>query len=867
MAEALLPEGVLCAGLYELTAVQRGLLDRLAGRCRVVAMVVRFSGKAASAGYAGIGGGGGGKEDGKAVEGGGGVLSAKAKGAFLSVSSHGHAEEELSAAVERLWRWCEESGGSLKLEECGLLYRSAGLYGRLARSVVSRYGLPAVFANPPSLQESPAGVVCGVCLRLAEEALLSDALLLWQIRGDEEVDTQVRWRWAAGQVGLVGGADWSRLEVVGGRVAEAEEGEEEQAGRQARLATGVAGLAGWRDAVLSGLQAWWAGAVGVGGLVSILRGQIAGLAGAEAVDQVLGEVERVDAGLPAEQVGWLLGQGLAGVRWTGWMGPDRGGGGAGGAGRVRLGSGGLYVGDLLSSRHLRFRAVCVVGLSEGVCPAGVGMDTLLTDSRRRLLREAGCAGVGLLADRGWEEHCFFELGLGSARERVHLSYARLDETNTREQRPGVYWREAAAAAAGDGGAAGAGVAGDWQYGPSGAVVRFRKVRGGGLAPAGAAGRGLVFAAHQRVQRWLTPKLTEQDGLVLDGAGAEQRRAMLQQRLGVPAVLSPSAVESYSRCAHQFFLRSVLRARPREVEAWVTGVDALDLGDLAHRVLEQVYGRWKQAGAFPLDAARLATLEQDALAALAEQMEAFAALGYVRSGLVLGAIRERLATMVLEEIRFDAARPDGLQDCELESGFGEPGGVQIGLPGGQAIRLRGRIDRLEQRAGRLEAVDFKTGRLKGASADPAQLQDGLNVQAALYLLAKEQELLSAGQREQARHLAVRLQPLRLGADKAKAGRLEIARLDEPPGGDAGTAGTLRAELLAILDRVAAGVNDGVYPRTSDAACCQGCDYRDGCGVGRMAWMQIKISPGPAKQEGASPGSKGGGDGRAGGREAR
>src|SRR5262249_3574305 len=86
----------------------------------------------------------------------------------------------------------------------------------------------------------------------------------------------------------------------------------------------------------------------------------------------------------------------------------------------------VFVGTPHQARGRAFRIVFVPGLAERVVPQRPHEDPLLLDDRRRALD-------GALVDqdqRGSAERLLLTIAIGAARERVYLSYPRLDVAET-----------------------------------------------------------------------------------------------------------------------------------------------------------------------------------------------------------------------------------------------------------------------------------------------------------------------------------------------------------------------------------------------------------------------------------------------------
>ena len=110
---------------------------------------------------------------------------------------------------------------------------------------------------------------------------------------------------------------------------------------------------------------------------------------------------------------------------------------------------GINVVDVNSLRHMRFRAVCVVGLAERHFPPSPKEDPLLLDAERAHLNETRGWQLPLRAQGADPEPLQFGLALGAAQERLQLSYPRTEHGSGRPLYASGFLRSAAEALAGE----------------------------------------------------------------------------------------------------------------------------------------------------------------------------------------------------------------------------------------------------------------------------------------------------------------------------------------------------------------------------------------------------------------------------------
>ena len=249
------------------------------------------------------------------------------------------------------------------------------------------------------------------------------------------------------------------------------------------------------------------------------------------------------------------------------------------------------------------------------------------------------------------------------------------------------------------------------------------------------------------------------GLALDDARPAHAPPDRQRRRA-PSALSVSGMVTYARCPKQFFWTTV-RPLPRRASA------AARLGTEVHRWIQQRTGR------------QLSLIEPDVVDDLdPDALPAGAGLG------------DRLKASFLASPWAD------LDPVRVEAPFVLSAGSH---------QVRGRIDAVYERDGRLELVDFKTGR-PASAGDPSA-----GVQLDIYGLAA----IDTWRADPAR---LRTTYCWLQADGPPA----VESLDWA----AGTVERVRAGLAATLDDLAAGR----YAPTP-GAWCGGCDFLSACPAGQ------------------------------------
>jgi ATP-dependent helicase/nuclease subunit B len=376
----------------------------------------------------------------------------------------------------------------------------------------------------------------------------------------------------------------------------------------------------------------------------------------------------------------------------------------------------ILVAPVFHARGLSFRAVAILGLSEGEFPAAEREDPLLREEDRALLREQGLPLEPRL--RGEEATLFYE-ATTRARERLLLCRPYLAD-DRQAWEPSPYW-----------------------YHVQRLVdAPLRRVRPSEIAPDEAASTQELVAAlaisgvspapqesgspvDRAWQAALSGAEVVRERLTHTAAGPHEGdlsplAPLLAERYGLHHIWSSSRLETYAKCPFHFFVTYVLRLEPRDPPR--EGFDRLILGSIYHRVLEEVY---QQAPSSPLSAL------PDVAQAVFEA--APATYGFRPTLLWKHQQREFLQTLektiaALEETR------EGYEPYAQEPPFGLHGKPPLTL---EQIQIRGYIDRVDRAAdGSLRVVDYKAG---SSRISARELEDGTRLQLPLYALAVQDAL--------------------------------------------------------------------------------------------------------------------------------
>jgi ATP-dependent helicase/DNAse subunit B len=377
----------------------------------------------------------------------------------------------------------------------------------------------------------------------------------------------------------------------------------------------------------------------------------------------------------------------------------------------------LLAAPLLYARGLSFRAVALLGLSEGEFPAPEREDPLLTEADREALRDAGLPVDPRL--KGDEASLFYE-AVTRARERLLLTRPYL-AGDGQPWEPSPYWDEVLRLidapvlrlrpqdplplvdAASLPEAQLAACRANWQFAPQGwdrvlhaaGVIRAREA----AEPAGA---------------W--------EGDLSDVAPA------LAAHYSPDHTWSASRLEAYATCPFLFLVDSVLGLEPRLPPA--EGYDIRILGTMYHAILEGTYRR-ALPRVYPerLPGALRALLPEVAAETFASAPDDY---GF-RPTALWARQREELTRVLAATLEALIEATGSWQPLALEQAFGIEDRPCLDVErGGRRLRLRGFVDRLDRdEEGRLQVIDYKAGSTPIA---PRDLDSGKRVQLPLYALA-------------------------------------------------------------------------------------------------------------------------------------
>lgn len=468
---------------------------------------------------------------------------------------------------------------------------------------------------------------------------------------------------------------------------------------------------------------------------------------------------------------------------------------------------GVYVGPVSSAVGLDLDELFVVGLAEDAFPGQLPRDALLSDRVRSASGE-----LRSMRDRLQDQRRAFLAALQSA-SHVTVSFPRGDLRRSTERLPSRFLLPSLRDMTGNHQLA----ATEWER-----ADKHEVDPGARLVPSRSFADSLECHDPVTEQEWRTRARRAEaldDAVVAAAETVLAARASgdftrfdgdLSQVAGLPdyrdgtQVVSPTALETYADCPHQFLLRRLLRVEPLETPEEVVQISPADLGTLVHTVMDDLISEAERDGTLPGHGQPWTDEHRQRLteitAARAEEAAADGLTGHPRLWRSdLARVTLDLQRMLDEDDAWRAERGAAVVRSELAFGLGrderDRGPVEVAVPGGGAVKLRGSADKVDRGDdGTLFVTDLKTGRATKYTAvkkDP--VAGGTRLQLPVYALAALRDLGDGGVKAEAQYWFVR------GPDRDL--RLPVV-LDEHT----------TEQYAAALGRLVDGIASGLFPGT-------------------------------------------------------
>jgi ATP-dependent helicase/DNAse subunit B len=351
-------------------------------------------------------------------------------------------------------------------------------------------------------------------------------------------------------------------------------------------------------------------------------------------------------------------------------------------------------------RARRFEVVFCCGLQEGEFPRGASPEPFLSDEDRRAIATASGLVLPVREDRLDRERYLFYVCASRAERLLVLSSRSSDEEGNPQTES--YFVDDVRELLEDGAA----------------EVRTRSLSEVTWRPEDAP----TAAEWDRAHAATGPRRPVPEPAPLS---AEP----LLEELSAREAVAARALENFADCPVKWLVEDLLK--PAEL---VPDPEAMVRGSYAHEVLRHTYRRLhEESGERRVTHANLADAERILLEELRERSSAFQLSP--KQTRVRAAAR-RLEFDLLRYLRSEAESDTCFEPVELERDFGFEDGKPVELDGG--LRVRGRIDRVDECDGMALVIDYKAGkrvdRYKVASWEREN-----RFQAALYMLVVEKLL--------------------------------------------------------------------------------------------------------------------------------
>ncbi len=416
---------------------------------------------------------------------------------------------------------------------------------------------------------------------------------------------------------------------------------------------------------------------------------------------------------------------------------------------------GVFVGRPGQLSGLELEDVIVLGMAEGVFPPRRRDDSLLPDHERSALGGALASVAGRLDD----DHRDLLAALAAARGRRTLVFPRGDLRRSAEHLPSRWLLDTASALTGER---------VWSDDLVRVIREDDRVSETASFVAGLRDTAFPATDQEFETRRLLARRDAADHLDLrddplsssdDGFGrgvelirARHSRAFtrfdgnlshLGDSLDVGRlVVSPTRLESWAFCPHQYFMRHVLGIEVLDRPDEARRISALDKGSLIHDSLDEFVNTELSDHDVPAAGVAWSDEARARLRSIIERRcDDAEARGLVGRALFWSRDRERIVNDVMKILDADLARehPGRVVAAELSFGLGDTAPVEHELPDGRRVQFRGSADRVAvTNDGSIDVTDYKTGSTRAYAdirkKDGDPLVRGTKLQLPVYALA-------------------------------------------------------------------------------------------------------------------------------------
>ncbi len=489
----------------------------------------------------------------------------------------------------------------------------------------------------------------------------------------------------------------------------------------------------------------------------------------------------------------------------------------------------VFVTSIMGIRGLTFKTLILMGLNEKKFPKIPRTDPLISEQSR------GKLGLPTAKGRFEEEKLQFALTVRAAGERLVLSYQRSDDTG-RKSIYSIFLREILLRA----GASGEILNDDFNDGdkpPTVSTIHYPRLFFTEREYSKYTEKDVRISSTllgnlipiDNVRGVVSQSTFLRDGLVsLNARNINNPFSIYDGVIGKTddileklLPLSPGKLEVYAGCPFRFFMKYVIRADVKDEPTGDEDIDAMEIGNLYHSALAQLFNKLKEKRLFPLTEDNVAIATGHLKTIIKESIDR--GLSGRIPKLVVRArkevMEEKLDELIFREMEKDDNR---FIPTHFETPFGPFGDKTrdhtapsppfvINL-NGRKIPFVGRIDRIDVNEAEeaFRVIDYKKKKSSSYTKISTLIEGGSHFQIPIYLLAAKEAILSNKFRPD------------LGC------LIFIEYPDDKKGED-----TLEGDIESVLNRMKEWVSkyvnaieEGVFPPDASGPCTY-CSYSNLC----------------------------------------